>query len=115
ILRGEGIDVSADSFHLLGNFLGRALARAFEKQMLDEMRNAADWRRFMTSPDSRPKAHGNAAHVRKIHRGDTTSVGQGRQVIRVIHYGVSSASGRGSHAATPRCQPSISFGFRASY
>ena len=85
ILGREGVDVAANPFHLLGDLFCGPLARAFEKQVLDEVRNAAIRADFMAPANCDPQPHRHAAHVRQIARSDAAAIGQSVQMVRVIH------------------------------
>ena len=56
LLAGEGVQIAADALDRLGDLLGRALLRAFEEQVLDEMADAVERGRLVTRADADPQA-----------------------------------------------------------
>src|SRR5664279_6052282 len=74
LLAGEGIQVAANPLDRLGNLFGRALLRALEQQMLDEMTDAVELRWFVARPHSDPQANAHTQHVRHLRRGDCQTV-----------------------------------------
>ncbi len=74
LLAGEGVEIAADALHILRNLPRRAPFGALEEQMLDEMADAVDFRRFIAAADAHPEPEADARHVRHFRRGDGDSV-----------------------------------------
>ena len=74
LLAGEGVQVPADALDRLGDLLGRALLRAFEQQVLDEMADAVERGRLVARPHADPQADAHTQHVRHLRRGDRQTV-----------------------------------------
>ena len=51
---GEGVEVTADAFHGLRNLFRGAFRSSFEQEVLDEVRDAVQLRRFVTTAHSDP-------------------------------------------------------------
>ena len=71
---GESVEVTADAFDVLGNLAGGTAAGAFEQQVLDEMADAVELRRFVAAADPDPEAEADAGHVRHFGGGDGQAV-----------------------------------------
>src|ERR1017187_1639540 len=82
LLAGERVQVAADPLDRLGDLLGRALLRAFEQQMLDEMADAVEPGRLIARPHADPQADAHTQHVRHLRRGDCQTV---LELSDVIH------------------------------
>ena len=76
LLAGERIEHTADGVDLLGDLRGSALARAFEEQMLDEVRNPVLGRGFVTRSVLDPDADGGRDHGRHRFADHAQAVGQ---------------------------------------
>ena len=100
----ERVEHAADGVHRLRDFFGRALARALEHHVLDEMRDAVALRRFGARSRAEPNAHGNRAHVRHLLRDDHHAVRQFRSLdiacwlIHCVYCGIRAAVNANSMA-----------------
>ena len=68
LLAGEGIQVTADALDRLGDGFGRALLRALEQQVFDEMADAVERGRLETRPHADPQAEAHAPPWRRSDR-----------------------------------------------
>src|ERR1035437_2865624 len=74
LLAGEGVQITADPFHRLGDLLGRALPRAFEEEVFDEMADAVERSWLVTRAHADPHAEAHTHHVWHPRRGDSQAV-----------------------------------------
>ena len=84
VLGGEGIEVAAEALDGFGDLFRRAPLGAFEKEMLDEVGDAAVPRGLMPSADARPEADADAFHVRHLDGGDARAVREPCEVVGVF-------------------------------
>src|SRR6266404_2908868 len=76
LLTRKGIEVTAHPFDGLADLLGAAAVGAFEEQMLDEMRSAAQAGGFIAATHAHPYAERNAVHIRHLGRGNAHAAGK---------------------------------------
>ena len=87
LLGGEGVHVASHTLDLLHDASRGAALGAFEKHVLDEMRDAIQVRRLMASPDGGPDAHGGGFGVGHFASGDAKAVGKFGEA-RLIRHGM---------------------------
>ena len=73
-LAGEGIEVTADSFHRLGDCFGGTFLGAFEEEVFDEMADTVEAGRLVARAHTDPQADAHTQHVRHFRRGDRQTV-----------------------------------------
>src|SRR6266700_2352665 len=86
LLAGERVQIAADAFDGLGDLFGGTLARAFEKEMLDEMGDAVKGRRFVASADADPQPKADAGHVRHLRRGDGQAAFEPGNLVHALRW-----------------------------
>ena len=87
LLGSEGVHVSADALDLLHDASRGAALGAFEKHVLNEVRDAIQARRLVASPDRGPDAHGGGFGMRHFAGGDAEAVGKFSEA-RLIRHGM---------------------------
>jgi len=93
LLAGEGVEITANALHILRNLPRGAPFGALEEQMLDEMADAVDFRRFIAAADAHPEPEADARHVRHFRRRDGNSVFKPGYLIHMMVRPAWAASG----------------------
>jgi hypothetical protein len=76
ILGGKCVEVSTYTSHRDGDLAGAPAFGAFEKEVFEEMGDAALGCGLVAAADSGPNPHAHAAHMRHFDRGDARAVGR---------------------------------------
>jgi len=83
----KGIEIAAQPFNSLGDFLRRPLLCSLEQHVLDEMADAIhlDW--LVARANAHPQADAYAGHVRHFRGGDRQAVGELADLIhkKMLH------------------------------
>src|SRR3569623_2087587 len=111
LFRGEGVQVSADSFDILGNLPRAPPPRPLKKQVIDKKRNAAELCGFIASADRHPNANAHAGHVRHVRRSNGYTAFVARNFITAFHLkAVATVSGGPTRRKYSRIISTASFG-----
>ena len=83
-LGGEGVEIAADGIHRARDIFGRALRRALEQHVLDEVRDAVLFGGFAPRTGADPDSHRHGTHVRHGFGNHADAVGE-RGHFNVAH------------------------------